>query len=547
VTSVSDAVTRRRVAPVAIAAAFAVSWFALLGVRPLFNPDEGRYAEIPREMLASGDWLVPRLNNLVYIEKPPLQYWATALSFEVFGTNVWAARLYTGLCGLLTVLVSAALAWRLWGGDSARRAGIMLASTFGMIILAQQLTLDMSLTFFTTLTLAGFCVAQEARTQEAHRRHWMWLAWGSAAGAFLTKGLVALVLPGLTLLAYSLLYRHWRPWRRLSLLTGLALFVLIAVPWCVLMQRHVPQFFDFFFIREHFQRFLTRIEDRYEPLWFFIPVLATGCLPWILPAARALGSAWRIRKTATQFEPRAFLWVWSVVVFVFFSLSDAKLIPYILPLLPALALLMASAETEQLRRDLRRTCAGIITAGIGLMAGAAILPQLLHDPDRAPYFGQLRLPLLAMGLVALGGGWIARARPDPTATAGATAYVCIVILLLGARGVAPLYSGAMLAAQIRHAIMPAAPMYAVRTYDQTLPFYLGRTMTLVDTRGELDFGLRLEPARGLASLELFASHWRNEPDALALMEPDTYALLQRQGLPMVIQASSPGRLIVSHP
>jgi 4-amino-4-deoxy-L-arabinose transferase-like glycosyltransferase len=536
---------RRAAAHLAIAGAWALSWFALLGLRPLFNPDEGRYAEIPREMLATGDWLVPHLNNLVYIEKPPLQYWATALSFEVFGTHVWAARFYTGLCALFTVLVTAALARRLWGSLAAWRAGVMLASTLAMIVLGEQLTLDMSLTFFMTLTLASFCVAQKAGTSEARRRHWMWLAWVSAAGAFLTKGLVALVLPALTLVAYSLLYRHWKIWRRLSILEGIALFALVSLPWCVLMQRHVPQFFDFFFIREHFQRFLTRIEDRYQPAWFFIPVLAAGCLPWILPAGRALGSAWRRSSAPTDLDPRAFLWVWSLVVFVFFSLSDSKLIPYILPLFPALALLMASAEEKPLRRDLLKTSSGVIAAGVVLVLAAGLLPQFLHDPARAPYFGELRLPLLAMGAVAMGGGWIARGREDPVAALGVTAYLCVIILLSGARFVAPLYSGASLAAQISPAIMPGTPIYAVRTYDQTLPFYLKHTMTLVDTHGELDFGSTLEPQKVLSSLAAFEARWRAEPDALALMEPDTYALLQREALPMVIRARSPERLIVS--
>ena len=545
--SIEAADARRTPAPVAIALLWALSWFALLGVRPLFNPDEGRYAEIPREMLASGNWLVPHLNNLVYLEKPPLQYWATAVSFELFGTDVWAARFYTGLCALLTVLVSAALARRLWGASAARRAAIMLASMLGMIVIGQQLTLDMSLTFLLTLTVTAFCVAQDAAMRDARRRHWMLVAWASAGGAFLTKGLIALVLPALALSAYSLLYRHWKPWRRLSILPGFALFALITVPWCVLMQRAVPQFFEFFFIREHFQRFLTRIEDRYEPVWFFIPVLVAGSIPWILPAARALGGAWRRQDPQASFEPRAFLWVWAVVVFVFFSMSDSKLIPYILPLLPALALLMASAPADCLRRDLARTSTGYIAAGVLLVVAAGILPQLLRDPARAPYFGELQVPFLAIGLIAIGGGWIARGREEPAAALGVTAYLCFMILLVGARALAPLYSGASLAAQIRHAIMPATQLYAVRTYDQTLPFYLGRTMTLVETRGELDFGLRLEPDKGVATLAAFVARWSADPQALAVMEPDTYALLRAQGLPMVVRASSPGRLIVSRP
>jgi 4-amino-4-deoxy-L-arabinose transferase-like glycosyltransferase len=543
--SVQDAGMRRARAPLVVASLFVASWFALLAVRPLFNPDEGRYAEIPREMLASGNWLVPHLNDLVYIEKPPLQYWATAISFEIFGTSVWAARFYTGLCALLTVLVSTALARRLWGGASAWRVAIMLASSLAMIVMGQQLTLDMSLTFFLTLTLAAFCVAQDDATPAPRRRHWMWLAWASAAGAFLTKGLIALVLPALALSAYSIFYRRWQPWRRLSLVAGLALFALMTVPWCLLMQRHVPQFFDFFFIREHFERFLTRIEERYEPVWFFIPVLAAGCLPWILPAARALGGAWKSSSSQASFEPRAFLWVWCVVVFVFFSMSDSKLIPYILPLFPSLALLMASAPAEALRRDLARTATGVIVAGVLLMVAAGILPLLLHDPARAPYFGELRLPLLAMGLVATGGGFLARGRVEPTAALGITAYLAFAILLIGARGVAPLYSGASLAAQIRHAIMPGTKLYAVHTYDQTLPFYLGRTMTLVDDRGELDFGLTLEPEKTVPTLTAFAARWQAESEALALMDPDTYALLQAQNLPMVVRAHSPGRLVVS--
>lgn len=532
-------------APRIIAALCIVSWFALLGVRPLFNPDEGRYAEIPREMLASGDWLVPHLNNLVYIEKPPLQYWVTALSYEVFGTHVWSARFYTGLCALLTVLVSAALARHLWGARVGWRAGMMLGSMLGMIVIGQQLTLDMSLTFFLTLTVAAFCVAQDPATLDARRRRWMTLAWASAAAAFLTKGLIALVLPALTLIAYSLLYRRFKPWRRLSLLPGCALFALISAPWCLLMQRQVPQFFEFFFIREHFQRFLTRIEDRYEPVWYFIPVLAAGCLPWILPAARALGSAWRRTGTATDFEPRAFLWVWVVVVFVFFSMSDSKLIPYILPLVPALAVLMASAPEESLRRDLLRTCMGVIAAGFVLMAVAAVLPQLLRDPARAPYFAGLRLPLLGMGLVAAGGGWFARGNKEPATALGITAYVCFAILIVGAGSVAPLYSGASLAAQISPAIMPGTKLYSVRTYDQTLAFYLGRTMTLVDERNELDFGLTLEPQKGISTLDAFTTSWMAEPAALAVMQPDTYSLLHGEGLPMVIRATSPSRLIVS--
>jgi 4-amino-4-deoxy-L-arabinose transferase-like glycosyltransferase len=537
--------TPRAAPPLWLILVFVASWFVLLGVRPLFNPDEGRYAEIPREILATGDWLVPHLNGLVYIEKPPLQYWATAVSFALFGTHVWTARLYSGLCALLTVLIAAALARRLWGAATGWRTGIMLASTWGIIVMGQQLTLDMSLTFFMTATVACFCMAQDRATDDRDRARWMWLAWVAAAATFLTKGLIALVLPAITLVGYCLLYRQWRVWRRLSIGSGLVIFALLVLPWCMLMQRHLPQFFDFFFVREHFQRFLTKIEDRYEPWWFFIPVLAAGALPWILPAGRALASAWRALPGPRDFDPRAFLWVWCVVVFGFFSLSDSKLIPYILPMMPALVLVTASAPIEALRRDLARTAIGVIAFGVLFIVGGALLPQFLHNPARAPYFAQLRTPLLLMGLVAVSGGFLARRQREPTLTVGLTSYLCVAILFFGSRALAPLYSGESLAASIRHAIMPGTTLYAVRTYDQTLPFYLAHTMTLVDTRGELDFGLKLEPAKAVTTLEEFAARWQNDDDAMALMEPNTYELLQRRGLPMVVRANAPDRLIVS--
>jgi 4-amino-4-deoxy-L-arabinose transferase-like glycosyltransferase len=531
--------------PTWLVIAFALSWLSLLGVRPLFNPDEGRYAEIPREMLATGDWLVPHLDGLVYIEKPPLQYWATAASFAVFGTHVWSARLYTGLCGLLCVLVVGGLARRLWGNATGWRAGIMLAGTWGILVMSQQLTLDMSLTFFMTLTLACFCVAQERATADPERARWMWLAWAGAAATFLTKGLIALVLPALTLVLYSLLYRRWKVWSRLSMGTGLGLFALLALPWCVGMQHRVPQFFDFFFVREHFQRFLTRIEDRYEPMWFFIPVLAAGSLPWILPAGRALVSGWRSAPGAQDFETRPFLWLWCVVVFAFFSLSDSKLIPYILPMMPALIIVAASTPAQELRRDLARTALGAIVFGVLVCAGGVFLPHFLHNPARAPYFAQLRIPLLIMGAIALAGGFIARTRREPTLTLALTSYLAVATLFIGARAVAPIYSGASLAEPIRHAIMPGTTLYAVRTYDQSLPFYLAHTMRLVESRGELDFGLTLEPAKAIATLDEFAVRWEHEEDAMALMEPETYALLQQQGLPMIVRSTAPDRLIVS--
>ncbi|HEY6454914.1 MAG TPA: glycosyltransferase family 39 protein [Steroidobacteraceae bacterium] len=528
----------------------AALWLIGLGFRGLFNPDEGRYAEIPREILASGDWVIPHLNGLVYIEKPPLQYWATAISEALFGQNAWAARLYTGLCALATVYVLWAMIRREWGGLAAARAAIMLGSSLLFVLLGHQLTLDMSLTLFMTLTFAGFCNAQRAQRWQG----WMLLSWTGIAAAFMTKGLIGGVLPLLTLVVYSALQRDVAPWRRLLLGRGAAVFGLLCLPWLILIQHRLPQFFQFFFVREHIQRYLTKIEDRYQPWWFFIPILLAGVLPWLLPALRSLCVDWRATASRAGFDGRRFAWVWCVVIFVFFSASDSKLLPYILPIFPALALLMATGPIARLNADLRATGVGMVLGGVLLLACAVLLPRilyapLLYNPLRAPYFIHIRPALLLMGVCSICGGiaasWIRSDAIRPTLAVGLGGFATWAGVLWAAALVAPAYSGAALYAQLPVSLRRDVPVYSVRTYDQSLTFYLRHPVTLVEYRGELDFGQTLEPTRSIATLAAFAPLWRDGGQALAVVEQNTYQRMQSEGFPMVVRANSLKTYIVS--
>jgi 4-amino-4-deoxy-L-arabinose transferase-like glycosyltransferase len=539
-------------------AACAAMWIIGLGFRGLFNPDEGRYAEISREMLASGDWVVPHLDSYVYIEKPPLQYWITAASEAVFGQNDWAARLYTGLCALLTVYTVWALIRREWGAVPAARGAIMLGSSLGFVLLGHQLTLDMSLTMFTTLTIAGFCNAQRAE----HWQRWMLLSWAAIAGAFMTKGLIGGVLPAFTLVGYSLLQQDGTPWRRLLLLRGAVLLAILCLPWLILIQHRLPQFFQFFFIREHFQRFLTKIEVRYEPWWYFIPILLFGVLPWLVPALRSLATDWRRGAPGPAFDLRRFAWVWCVVVFVFFSASDSKLSTYILPMFPMLALLMATAATTRLDADLRATGIGMIVLGVVLLAAAALLPWMMHQLQWAPYFADrrpdpLRVPVFLgirpavalMGVCSAGTGIVARwARPDgirPTLAIGLGGFATWAAGLWAAAVLTPIYSGAGLFVQLPDSLRQGVPVYSVRTYDQSLTFYLRHPVTLVQYDGELEFGKALEPSKSIATLAAFEPVWRDSSQKLAVVEWVTYREMVSRGFPMVIRASASHDLIVS--
>jgi 4-amino-4-deoxy-L-arabinose transferase-like glycosyltransferase len=314
----------------------AAVWFGTLEQRALVRPDEGRYAEIPREMVASGDWLTPRLNEFKYFEKPALQYWATAAGYKLFGESEWTARLWPALTGFLSILLAWWTGRRLWGPLAGHLAAAILASSLLFVVLGHLITLDMGLSFFLQVAWTAFLFAQN--DERSVSRRWMLLAWGALALAVLSKGLVALVLVGAALVGYTLLNRDLSPWKRLVPLRGLLLFLLIAAPWFVAVSLANPEFPQFFFIHEHFERFLSTVHRRDEPGWYFFAVYALGALPWSLLLVHTLLKSWS-QGTAGRFSADRFLLVWILSSFAFFSVSGSKMAPYILPVFPALALL----------------------------------------------------------------------------------------------------------------------------------------------------------------------------------------------------------------
>ncbi|WP_374682925.1 ArnT family glycosyltransferase, partial [Accumulibacter sp.] len=270
--------------------ALAAVWFGTLDQRALVRPDEGRYAEIPREMAASGDWVTPRLNEFKYFEKPALQYWATTAGYKVFGQSEWTARLWPALTGFLSILLTWWTGRRLWGPVAGHLAAAILASSLLFVVLGHLITLDMGLSFFLQVAWTAFLFAQN--DERSSSRRWMLLAWGALALAVLSKGLVALVLVGAALVGYTLLNRDLSPWRRLAPLSGLALFLLVAAPWFVAVSLANPEFPQFFFIHEHFERFLSTVHRRNEPGWYFLAVYALGALPWSLLLVHTLLKSW---------------------------------------------------------------------------------------------------------------------------------------------------------------------------------------------------------------------------------------------------------------
>jgi 4-amino-4-deoxy-L-arabinose transferase-like glycosyltransferase len=531
----------------ALAVLLALVWLSSLSARPLFNPDEGRYAEIPREMAGSGDWVIPHLNGLAYIEKPPLQYWATALSYQVLGSSEFAARLYTALTAWGTLGLVALAARRLWSPQAGWRAAAVLAGMLMFVVLGQLLTLDMSLSFYLTLSLVAFLLAQRAPSPHP----WMALAWAAAGCGVLTKGLVAAAIPAAVLILYSLYTRDFSPWRRLWLRWGLPLFLLITVPWHWLAARRLPDFLDFFFVHEHLARYLTPVADREEAWWFFAAVFLAGSFPWTVSALRVLGGGWRRRASSSggEFQPTVFLWIWVMFIGVFFSLSDSKLMPYILPVMPALALLIAAQSHKALRLDFSLTAWLTVILGAGLGVASLNWPRVIASSDRVQYFLPLARPLGQIALLLLASGAFVLVRGAREATrAGVFLGVgwCLAWLLLirAAAWVAPVYSGVGLASALPPS-MRDAPVYSVGTYDQTLTFYLRRTVTLVAYRGELDYGLGKAPAAEVPDVAEFLRRWSSPAQAFAIMEKAMFDDLKNRGVPMRLVAQNANRVLVA--
>ena len=527
--------------------ALAAAWFATAQVRPLLDPDEGRYAEIPREMLTSGDWVTPRFDDLKYFEKPPLQYWATAAAYGAFGVHEWSSRLWTLALGFACLPLSFGWVRRLYGGAAALAALTLLSVSPYFVVVSHINLLDAGFTLWLTVAVLAFTLAQCSAPASVAERRWMLAAWAAAALAVLSKGIVVGVLAGAALLTYTLLERDARTWGRLHLMSGVPLFLLLAAPWFVLVSLRNPSFPGFFFVHEHFTRFLTTVHQRVEPWWYFLPLLLLGVLPWLGPFVRACRAGWAdpgLGGGAPAFKPRRFLLIYCAVTLAFFSASGSKLAPYILPMMPVLAALAGTVadDPDRLARHAARVGAGLVVlvAAVGLV----------YSARRNSYVPHAALAwLIAGAAAALTAAAFSLRRPGAsavprtlvTAVSAILAWQC---LLTAYSVIPPARSARELVRAARPFIGPRTALYSVGQYRETVSPYLGRTLQLAGYEGELQFGLTQEPARRMSTPQ-FAARWSAGGDAVAFYDPGVWDELRRGGLPGRVIAADNYTIAVS--
>ncbi|MDR2529861.1 MAG: glycosyltransferase family 39 protein [Synergistaceae bacterium] len=490
-----------------------------LGDWGLLDPDEGRYSEIPREMMATGDYVTPRLNYVKYFEKPVLHYWFTAACFAAFGQNEFASRLTPALCGLGGVFVAFVLARRIYGLREAVRASVILSTCLLWFAIARLNILDMTVSFFITVSLAGFWLGLT-------ERRYLLLFYAGMALATLTKGLIGVVLPVGIVFWYVVLTRRWRLFLHALYPPGAALFLVLSVPWFWAVCSANPDFFYFFFVQEHFLRYATQMHGRYQPFWFFVPILAGGLIPWagLLPDM--------LRGTLPRHDDAErsglFLGLWFAVPFLFFSLSSSKLIPYIVPCLPPLAILGGRALTSIADGDVgaAKRFGRLNGALLLLLAAAGVIYPPLQEKIPAsalyPYTLPASISLAALALC----GWKPRLRhmniplttrdpranPSPQKMVMALCLLAFVNALVFARGFtleAGLISYKEPAAAIQERLQPGDVVAGYGDIMQGLGFYLKRRIVLVNAVGELEFGARQEkdPRRWFIGREELKALW----------------------------------------
>jgi 4-amino-4-deoxy-L-arabinose transferase-like glycosyltransferase len=480
----------------------------------LFAPDEARYAEIPREMLASGDFVTPHLNGAHYFEKPPLLYWLNAGSIALLGHTPYAARLPTRLATLGTALVLlAGLGSSVAPGLGLWAALIYLSAVLGFWLGRMNLT-DGLLTF--TLTLAFFCMRSFLRAREEGRGGGRYLAGlGLATGlALLTKGLIGIVFPGGVLVLWAAILGKWRRVGEAIVSPAPLVFLAVTVPWFVLTERANPGFAQIFFVREHLLRYATPEASRPGPIYYFVVTFVLGFLPWTVLAARAFGPLATFRREQlARHADQLFFALWFVLVIAFFSLSHSKLIPYILPAFPAAAALTAYAvvRAERLRSPV---LAHALLASVALPAG---LVYGMHSGDVGRY-GAGWLGVFALAAV-LAGAWAAVILERRNVR---QALVAIAAGWAGFHGAAVValprvaedLSGHDLAAVVARA--PGARVVAYRCYPQVLPWELERPIVVAAYRGELGSDGRYPPDL-FWTREEFWRRWRSDTALVAVV------------------------------
>ncbi len=515
-----------------IIAASYLFFFHNLGSYSLKEPDEGRYAEIPREMIEMGDYITPHLNYVRYFEKPPLFYWMTALSYKTFGMKEWSFRLPNALIALLCIVITYLFVARWFTDEIGLLSSLMLMSCFGFIALTHIVTIDML--FSCLLFISLLCFFEFYRDKKPPFLYFFFI---TLALAILAKGPVALILLGATIVLFLLTEKRISFLKEMASVKGLLLFTLLAAPWFIAVSIKEKEFFYFFFVDQHILRFLTTKHKRSGPLYYFLPVLFGGLFPWSFFLPRALIDLWRVKELRLFF-------ILSAVVFAFLSISGSKLPPYILPVFPALCIIMAIFFKMGWHRHLPKNAelvAYMVFFSFLAIAGPVLSCGLLDKylgttPDMISLFQEVRglsLGISSVSLIILVGLAFKRLRTFDTLfyMLGIFSLSVVITLMLHTHVIDGLNTTKRLAEAINGEKKSNSVVVNYGAFDETLPFYIkGRTYIAAYT-GELEMGSTYpEEKRFFLNEDEFIHLFQSDRDVWVVFKKKKLARMNELGI-----------------
>ena len=490
---------RRRKRAVYLLIILACSYLFLfhnLGSYSLKEPDEGRYAEIPREMVEQGDYVVPHLNYVRYFEKPPLLYWVEAISYKISGVSEWSFRLPNALAALLCVLIMYLFVSHWFGDEVGFLSSLILLTSFGFFAISHVVTIDMLFSFLLFGSL--LCFYQYYREK---RPLFLYLFFVALALAILAKGPVAVVLVMATVFLFLWSEKRLVFIKHMLSVKVLLLFGVIVAPWFIIMCLREKEFFQFFFVDQHILRFLTTRHKRSGPLYYFFPVLFGGLFPWSIFIPQAVARLWRTKELRLFF-------IWSLVVFVFFSLSGSKLPPYILPIFPALSVIVACLFERQWHDRVRPDREIIVYVAFFSFVALGGFAYLTGTLDRylvglseiSSISRDIRWLALSLSVAALAALAVILFRRMRTYQSlfyvlGAFSLVVCASVMLHPHMVDRFNTTKQLAREISSISGPAPIVINYGSFDETLPFYLKRRTYIAEHLGELEMGSKYPDAK----------------------------------------------------
>jgi len=576
-----------------LVAGSAAFYLLRLGLAGLYDPNEGMYAEIPREMLLLGDWVTPRFNFVRYFEKPPLLYWLTALAYSLLGVSQFSARIVTACAAVAGIGIVYGIGRDLWGWRAGLASGLILATCFGHFIFSRIVLTDM---LFTVLLAAGFWGLLRGLLTESPRPAAVLAAYGALGLAILTKGLIGLVFPVLAVGAFLVVCRDRALWQRLDLVRGGLVFVAVVAPWHILAGLRNEGFFWFYFINEHVLRFLARrdiLDYAPMPISTYLAMVAAWMFPWSVFLPVALWRHFPRRRPQTRAERGdLFLVLWAAVVVGFFALSASRLEYYSMPAFPALALLAGRLWDGELAGLARRRgknavtycCVALLVMGAALVPISWMFPRLeqvsfynmlpaidAYSRDiqygilskaevyTAPSYEEL-VPLLhsasvffLIGTAAALAAWLWRGP--------CLAFACLVAGMVptlayahaGIIAFEPHRSIVDLAGIVRREFRPGDQIVIEGPYENfaSVNFYTGQRAKVLDGMfGDLVFGARYPEAKGIfLDEEQFGEIWRGEGGVFLFSDsPTRPAKLDASGrAPVVLGRTGKNWLLSNRP